>query len=276
MPTVAGGFGEGRAAELLNVDIRALAVHRDRLYASDLGSAAIRAVDLRGSDHTATVVTGEVDFDSRTVFYPDNPNFVGQCPTGVPATSVSLRSGHRDLAFDAAGNLYTLTCGISKIDPSGTLTALAVGNRFATAESTGEDVPALKAYLWGVAGVAPDAHGNLYYAEANGNLGYCRVRRITPGADGVLDGSSDELVRTVVGGDTCGFSGDDGPALKARLLIETHLAFDPAGNLYISERGNNRIRKVTPGPDGVIDGGEGEVITTFAGGGTSSCIGGDT
>ncbi len=275
MPTVAGGFGEGPAAQL-RMGGQALAVHGDRLYALDLPDNAIRAVDLRGSDHTATLVAGEATFDSRTVFYPDNPNFVGQCPTGVPATSVRLGAANVDLAFDAAGNLYTIACGIYKIDPSGTITAIAVGNRFATAESTGEDVPALKAFLWGVAGVAPDAHGNLYYAEANGSKGYCRIRRITPGADGVLDGSSDELVRSVVGGDTCGFSGDGGPALKARLLIETHLAFDPGGNLYISERGNNRIRKVTPGPDGVIDGGEGEVITTFAGGGTSSCIGGDT
>ena len=70
----------------------------------------------------------------------------------------------------------------------------------------------------------------------------------------VVDGK----IETVVGRGYAGFAGDGGPATKAMLKNPSGLAFDSKGNMYISDMGNNRIRKVdTKG-----------IITTFAGTGT--------
>jgi sugar lactone lactonase YvrE len=82
-------------------------------------------------------------------------------------------------------------------------------------------------------GMAFDAAGRLHMADLN------RVRRID--AAGVIT--------TVAGDGTYGFSGDGGPATSAQ-VVPADVAFDGAGNLFIADRGNDRIRKVTP--DGVI------------------------
>jgi DNA-binding beta-propeller fold protein YncE len=65
------------------------------------------------------------------------------------------------------------------------------------------------------------------------------------------------VISTVAGNGTQGFSGDNGPATSAQLNQPAGIAVDSAGNLYIADEGNNRIRKVTNG-----------VITTVAGNGT--------
>ncbi|MDP9403481.1 MAG: hypothetical protein M3P85_09125 [Actinomycetota bacterium] len=272
--TVAGGFGEGPATQLAMGGFR-LAIHDDRLYLSDGTRQAMWAVDLAGSDHTARVVAAPASFDHRAVPYPDSPNFMGpECPTGLPATSINpfqSGDGHtRQFGFDSAGSLYGIGCGIYKIDPSGMMTVIAFAG---SSEQTGnpdpaddgEDIPALKTYEYGVDGVALDRRNHLYYLEAGGDQ-HCRIRRITPGADGVLNGSLDELVRTVAGGVTCGYAGDGRAARLATLNPEGgSLAFDPAGNLYFTEPLNHVVRKVAPGADGVIEGDDDEVITTFAG-----------
>jgi sugar lactone lactonase YvrE len=94
-------------------------------------------------------------------------------------------------------------------------------------------------------GIAVDADGNVYFAEAAG-----RVRRI----DAVSG-----LVATIAGNGAAGFSGDGGFGVDATLNKPAGIAFDPAGNLYIADTFNNRIRRID-----AISG----IITTFAGGGT--------
>ncbi len=72
------------------------------------------------------------------------------------------------------------------------------------------------------------------------------------------------VISTVAGNGTLVFSGDGGPATKAGIGIPPDVAVDGAGNLYIVDRNNNRIRKVdTSG-----------TISTFAGNGTSEFFGG--
>ena len=66
------------------------------------------------------------------------------------------------------------------------------------------------------------------------------------------------MITTVAGNGTPGFSGDNGPATSAQLFYPLGVAADSAGNLYIADTGNSRIRKVSNG-----------VITTVAGNGTS-------
>jgi sugar lactone lactonase YvrE len=102
----------------------------------------------------------------------------------------------------------------------------------------------------GPTGVAVDAAGNLYIADAVNQV----VRQVTP----------DGLISTIVGiGLTNGYAGDGGPAVNALLRSPQAVAVDSAGNLYIADTGNQRVRKVTP--DGTI--------TTMAGGGSSFGLG---
>ncbi|HTX37177.1 MAG TPA: kelch repeat-containing protein [Bryobacteraceae bacterium] len=105
---------------------------------------------------------------------------------------------------------------------------------------------ATNAELNGPTGVAVDGAGNLYIAD---NVNH-RVRKVAAGTG---------IITTVAGTGGSGFSGDNGPATAAQLSA-TDVAVDSAGNLYIADSTNNRIRKVT-----VATG----IITTVAGGGSS-------
>ena len=61
-----------------------------------------------------------------------------------------------------------------------------------------------------------------------------------------------QTITTVAGNGFSGFSGDGGPATSAQLKGPVGMAFDGAGNLYIADKSNHRIRKVTPGLGGII------------------------
>ena len=103
--------------------------------------------------------------------------------------------------------------------------------------------------LYTPSGVAVDTAGNLFIADPSNN----RVRKVTPGG----------VISTVAGNGTAGFSGDGGPATSAQLNYPTGVAVDAAGNLFIADEANNRVRKVTPGG----------VISTVAGNGTQGYSG---
>jgi hypothetical protein len=98
------------------------------------------------------------------------------------------------------------------------------------------NVAGSEASLGLVEGVAVDSHGNVLIAATNYNI----VLR--------LDAASGMLT-LAAGNGTAGFSGDGGPATSAQLSIPLGIVVDAAGNLYIPDAGNNRIRKVS---DGVI------------------------
>ena len=113
---------------------------------------------------------------------------------------------------------------------------------------TGDSFPAISAELF-PSNVAADSAGNLYIADANDNV----VRRV----DAVTG-----IIATVAGTGGAGFSGDGGPALQAALNGPGSVALDSAGNLYIADRWNSRIRMVSGG-----------TITTVAGTGDSGNTG---
>ena len=104
-------------------------------------------------------------------------------------------------------------------------------------------LPALNAPLGRVAGVAADGAGNFYFSD----LGNQMVFRVTPGGS----------LTVVAGNGISGFSGDGGPATNASLHDPGGLAVDSAGNVYIADSSNDRIRKVSGG-----------IISTVAGNGT--------
>ena len=76
-----------------------------------------------------------------------------------------------------------------------------------------------------------DSAGNLYIADRDNN----RVRKVANG-----------IITTVAGNWTAGFAGDNGPATLAQLNIPYGVAVDSAGNLYIADTGNDRIRVLIP------------------------------
>ena len=108
---------------------------------------------------------------------------------------------------------------------------------------TGDNIPALQAELWAFSGIGLDRAANILVADT----GNCRIRKVANG-----------VITTVAGNGTCGFAGDASPAISAQLSYPRSVAMDAAGNMYIADTGNARVRKVD------ING----MITTIAGDGT--------
>ncbi len=160
----------------------------------------------------------------------------------LQATDAPL-GGVTGVAADGMGNIYVADPDnnvVVKISPDGTLKVVA-GNRIQG--YSGDGGPATSASLAIETGVAVDAAGNLFIADTYNN----RVREVT----------TDGVISTVAGSSSAGgFSGDGGPATSALLNGPAGVAVDSAGNLYIADRNNERIRQVTNG-----------MITTIAGNG---------
>jgi uncharacterized protein (TIGR03437 family) len=172
----------------------------------------------------------------------------GKCCTltdGSQATNVWLTSSNA-LAMDKQGNLYiweTQADYVRKVSPSGIITTVA-GN--GTAGFAGDGGPALSAELSPIesgTGLAVDSSGNLYISDGYNQV----IRKVTPAG----------IISTIAGSGQSGFSGDGGPATKANLFNPGAIAVDGAGNLYIADTSNYRVRKVSATG----------VITTVAGNG---------
>ena len=153
--------------------------------------------------------------------------------TPAPAASSSVGDPPR-AAVDSAGNMYFGGGhAIFKVDSNGTLTCIAGTGREGFAGDGGPATSAQMSYPWGI---AVDASGDVYFTDRNSN----DVRRISAnGTIGVFAGSA-----------TAGFGGDGGPAAGAYFNGPSGLAFDAAGNLYVADTGNQRIRRISP--DGTI------------------------
>jgi sugar lactone lactonase YvrE len=184
---------------------------------------------------------------------------LGQGFDGDGGPALSAQFGYLGgLAFDRAGDLYIADLGnnrIRRIDRDGMVSTVA-GNgpiHGASGSFGGDGGPAASAQLWYPADIAFDSDGNLFIADSGNN----RIRKV----------DQQGVITTVVGDGTSGFGGDGGPATAAQLktsgLSGVAIAFDAAGNLYIADGGNARVRRMdTKG-----------IISTIAGNGVSGFSG---
>ncbi len=206
------------------------------LYFVDSNNDAIRRVD---------AVSGVITTVAGT---PEASGYTGD---GGPATSarLSFSDGTGGVAFNAAGDLYIADTGnnaVREVNAAVGTISTVVGT--GVPGYNGDDIPASGAQLNGPANLSIGADGSLYVAD----LANQRVRKVT---------AATGIITTIAGTGAKGFAGDGGIATSAEINAPSAVVLDPAGNIYIADSGNNRIRKiaVTTGNIQTISGGvEGE------------------
>ena len=153
------------------------------------------------------------------------------------------------IAADTAGNVLIVDAGnhrIRRVDAqTGIIVTVAGNGVICMVQPCGDGGQAALAQIHSPLGIAVDAAGNVLIADQNNH----RVRRVD---------AQTGIITTVAGTGSAGFNGDNQPAIAAHLNFPTGVAADVAGNLFIADQSNHRVRRVD---------GQGN-ITTVAGIGT--------
>jgi len=240
-----GYAGDGAAATLaeLNSPYGVAVDSAGNVYISDLINQVVRQVNTKGVINT----------------YAGN-NQYGYFADNVPANSTSL-DHPVGLGFDSAGNLYiadSLNYRVRSVSPAGIINSVAGGYPGWTGNG-GDGGPAVPSNLSTPLGVAADGAGNVYIADSENN----RIRMVTPAG----------IITTVAGTGVAGTYGDGGPAIYAQLNRPWDVVADAAGDLFISDYNNSRIRMVnTAGIITTIAGGQGPGYTGDGGPATTAMI----
>jgi uncharacterized protein (TIGR03437 family) len=276
----AGDGGPASNASLFNPGTLALA--NNVLYVNEANGARIRQVVFRTGVITTLVQLSKSAFlsdngnpglaaDSDGSVYIQQGNSIVRVPPGANAPQPWAGGGNASpgdpgpagqaaLLNPASLAINPLTHDLSLADANGNIVQTIDGSAHTIqtvagiVHFAGDGGPAALAIFNGLESVVSDGQGNLYVADVGNN----RIRKI----------DSNGIVTTVAGTGVVGFSGDGGPAVAATLSLKhtpafnNNLAIDPNGNLFVSDYGNGRIRKIdTTG-----------VITTVAGGGSGPVV----
>jgi trimeric autotransporter adhesin len=217
-------------------------------FISDSGNARVRVVN----NQAAAITVG------GTTIQPGDIQTIAGGGTGGDgglATAATLALPWA-VAEDAAGNLYIVDQGNNRIrkvtnptTSSATITTVA-GN--GSAGYSGDGLAATAATLNGPSSVAFDGSGNMYIADSSNLV----IREV----------STSGVISTVAGnGKSCypttSACGDGGIATSASFAYPLNIAFDPSGNLYISDWQGYKIRKIVPSGGSIANG----TISTIAG-----------
>jgi hypothetical protein len=230
-PGQTDSIGDGCAATSAEISsVQGVAVDSsDDIFIADLDNLAIREV---------TASNGIIN----TVAGNGLPSFTGN---GIPATNAALNTPW-GATSDSAGNIYIAdqyNCIVREVNATTRIITTIAGTPGSCGYS-GDGGPATSAQLNWPSRVALHA-GKVYIADTWNAV----VREV----------DATGTITTFAGGppETCEYPGDGGPATSACLYHPYGLAVDRAGNVYIADSGNSRIREVSDG-----------IINTVAGGGT--------
>lgn len=214
--------------------------------AVDIGYPGSLAVDISGNVYLADgSFIRKIDAAGMLSTIAGTGTSTGISGDGGPATAAEIFPSY--LIVDNIGNIYfTDIQKIRKINTSGIISTIAGTG---TAGYSGDGGPATAANIKSPRTPAVDAGGNMYFCDYDNH----RVRKIDAAG----------IITTIAGNGIIGFSGDGGAATAASLHFPSALAADYAGNLFVGDTYNARIRKVTPTG----------TITTYAGNGTAGYSG---
>lgn len=272
-----GPWGNGGAATSASLNFPSdIALDADdNLFIADTKNAAVRKVSadkiirnvIPYLSYLSIYAPEALAFDAGgTLYIGDSSRVVKMTPAGkftlfagggnseednIQASKAQL-GFTKGIAVDATGTVYLSNSNVGnyrvrKIDKDGTI--VTVAGLLRRVGASGDGGPAFAALLDSPKGIATDSAGNLAIAD----YGNHRVRKVNPLG----------VINTIVGG----LVGDGGPAVFALLSSKTQwgvgLARDKAGNLYFSDTGHNRVRRIS------VDG----AITTIAGTGAAGFSG---
>lgn len=217
--TVAGNGQQGRSGDggpAINAQLGSpvgITIDKDgNLYIADNGNCNVRKVDTNG------IITTLAGNGSQ-----------GYSGDGGPATSAKLFNPF-GVAVDNTGNVYIADKNgnrIRKVTTDGIISTVA-GN--GASDRLGAEGVATNVKLCFPSSLTIDSAGNLYFPEEDGH----RIRKV----------STDGIITTIAGNGSYGYSGDGGPATSAMLSQPQGIAVDSAGNVYIADLYNHRIRKL--------------------------------
>jgi hypothetical protein len=165
----------------------------------------------------------------------------GQAPVnGVQATTVPLLIPG-GLAYDSLGNLYIAATNdhvVRVVSPAGVINTYAGTG---AQGFSGDGGAATSAQLDSPTGIAVDSNNNVYIADTHNN----RIREVL---------ASTGVINTIAGTGAAGLGGDGGAATSAVLNYPTAVAVDSAGNVYIADTNNHRIREIKSGTISTVAG----------------------
>ncbi len=229
----AGYSGDGGPATAAKFHLpRSVNIDRTgNLYIADQANFRIRKIDTAGIIST---------FAGTGVY--------GSSGDGGLATAAKIGSSWH-VTCDINDNKYitdALQPRIRLVNPDGIINTIAGSD---TAGFSGDGGPATAARIGDSYGIVIDPHLNYYFIDLNNE----RIRKV----------DSSGIITTICGDGTNGFTGDGGPATAAEFSDALNIVLDAVGNLYLFDRGNNRVRCIDPAG----------IITTVAGNGTAGFSG---